>query len=95
MGTINVSATVLCGPGRCSVLTGLDCCGTCKGTGSVSEEMPRWQEEGRRIKRIREYHDLSQRELAGRLGVKPIEVNEAEHGRIDPTSVLEKARALR
>ena len=68
-------------------------CSTCKGTGTVSDQTPRWREQGCVITTIRQVHDRSAREFARELGVLPRDLNEAEHGRIDPTAIVTKARA--
>lgn len=70
-------------------------CSTCIGTGVVPDVMASWRAEGAAIKAIREECDLSQRELARHIGVSPRDLNEAEHGRIDPARVLASARAWR
>jgi hypothetical protein len=67
-------------------------CSTCRGRGIVPDEMPRWREQGCVITTIRQVHDRSAREFARELGISPRDLNEAEHGRIDPSPIVTKAR---
>lgn len=68
-------------------------CPECRGTGELPDLTPRWRELGREIFEIRNGHDESGRDFARHLGVTPGQLNQAEHGRIDPTDLLEAARA--
>jgi DNA-binding XRE family transcriptional regulator len=85
---------VMCGPSG-GTLRHWHPCTSCRGTGDVPDETPQWRMAGLELRILREGVDLSVRELARHLGVSPRDVNEAEHGRIDPAKVLASARAWR
>lgn len=56
-------------------------CTTCDGTGTVSQAQQVAWEEGRRRRDIRMAADLTQREMAARLGFPVAEYSQMEHGR--------------
>jgi DNA-binding XRE family transcriptional regulator len=85
---------IACGPVHCEPGMFEETCRACAGTGSITDAIVRYRHLAAELREIRERHDLSQREMAAVLGMRPIDLNQAEHGRVDPTSVLEKARAV-
>jgi DNA-binding XRE family transcriptional regulator len=66
-------------------------CSACHGTGTVADETPDWRELGRTITVLRQAHDQSAREFARAIDVSPGDLNEAEHGRINPLEIAVKA----
>lgn len=57
-------------------------CGTCGGTGVITEEQAARIKEGRRLRNDRVARGVSQREEAARLGITPQELSKREAGRI-------------
>ena len=54
-------------------------CQTCDGTGAVSQALAKAYAEGTRRRTIRVNANLSQKEMAERLGVTPHEYSQMEH----------------
>ena len=56
-------------------------CTACGGTGEVSEDHAAMMAEGQRRMRDRIARDVSLRDEAKRLGVRPVDLSDMEHGR--------------
>ena len=70
---------VACSPGKCR--TGMMMCQFCAGTGHVSPEAnARWQ-KGRALRAARVKARRTQEQEASLLGIRPIDLNDVEHGR--------------
>jgi hypothetical protein len=78
---------IACGPGCSVTVNGLLVCSACRGTGQVNAA---WRAKGRALRAARQARDLGLRECAQRLQVSAPVMSDAEHGRIDPTALLEK-----
>jgi ribosome-binding protein aMBF1 (putative translation factor) len=57
-------------------------CGTCKGTGSITDDHAERIKQGEARRRDRISRDMSLREEAKRLGIKPSELSDIERGRV-------------
>lgn len=85
-----VGQGIACGPAGSRV--GMIMCSTCRGMGEISEERAGWIERGTKLRWFRTARGLSLREAAKRFGVYPAVWSDAEHGKIDPTPVLDVVR---
>jgi hypothetical protein len=65
-------------------------CARCKGDKKCPEIMRKWEEEGRAHMKERQRRDLSLRERAAELGCTLPELADAEHGRIDPSTIIKE-----
>lgn len=63
-------------------------CNRCKGTKTCPAIMRKWEEEGKAHMKERQRRDLSIRERAAELGCTLPELSDAEHGRIDPSTII-------
>lgn len=63
-------------------------CFTCRGVGHVSVEQQRWIDDGCRARDMRISFDLSIREAAKLIGIRPAEISDMETGRRDPLQLL-------
>lgn len=63
-------------------------CFRCRGAGTVPDIVATWIEEGRQLRARRIERDRSVREEAHALGVRVVDLADAEHGRRDPAPYL-------
>lgn len=63
-------------------------CPDCRGTGIGIDYPAHWKPHGEKLRQLREEKDLSTRECARLIGVRPSELSEAETGRRDPSLFL-------
>lgn len=62
-------------------------CTLCKGTGDVPDEMQEWIDHGWQLRMLRRTADVSLRDGAKMLGIKPSELSAIEWGCVDNLSV--------
>ena len=75
-----------CGPNVSGIRTWP--CSRCKGTGVISVQMALWLRMGEALRTDRIRENCGGRERAQMLGLTPLQLNDVEHGKVDPTEVL-------
>ena len=63
-------------------------CSRCKGAGTISVQMALWLRMGEAIRTDRIRENCGGRERARMLGLTPLQLNDVEHGKVDPMEVL-------
>ena len=65
-------------------------CFQCQGSGKISEQMNEWIKLGKIEREKRRVQNLSLREFAKEKRLSPVQVSDAENGRIDPIILWKK-----
>ena len=76
----------LCGPVHGGIAT-LPCF-TCKGERAIPTEQAEWIRQGEAIRTDRVREHCGGRERARMLGLTPLQLNDVEHGKVDPAAIL-------
>ena len=66
----------------------------CDGAGEVTDIKAVWRRDGEQLRDSRKARDMSLREFARALGVKPSALSDAEFGRVDPTPMRRTLRII-
>ena len=63
-------------------------CFTCNGQSTITTEKAEWRRQGEAIRTDRIRENCGGRERARMLGLTPLQLNDLEHGKVDPMEVL-------
>jgi len=69
-------------------------CSSCDGAGEITDLREAWIRQGEQLRASRLARDMSLREFARCLGVKPSALSNAERGRVDPTPMRATLRKI-